>query len=262
MTDFMYSMLVGLLFAGGSVGIVIASYLAARRLLHPGAEGDRTHDVAVAIGTRIVTLHGLILALVYAQELGDYKDVRGMVTDEATAVADVFNDARRYGGDAVTEIQRGLARYLDVVVRVEWDMLGHRQGLSPDAWRAWDGVNERILDLTPTSERERALASRMRDRMAAIAKARSMRGATASSGFSSIFWAPALIGLALVVVPFYVYRPTRSHLALLSVFGVYSGVILFFIYAFSNPFAPPGKLEPEPLAYLLSRDLGAVLKPK
>lgn len=260
MTDLVYSILIGVLFASGSVGLVIGSYLIARRLLHPGAEGDRTHDVAVAVGTRIVTLHGLILALVYAQELGDYKDVRGVITDESTAVADVFNDARRYGGEAVTDIQRGLARYLDVVVREEWEMLGRREGLSPDAWRTWDSVNERVLDLAPATDRERALAGRMREGMSAIAKARSKRGATASSGFSGIFWAPALIGLALVAAPFYVYRPTRSHLALLAVFGFYSGVILFFIYAFSNPFAQPGKLEPEPFTHLLAGEVGQRLK--
>lgn len=260
MADFAYSVLVGLLFACGSVCLVLGFYFLARSLLLPDEPGDRTHDVAVAVGTRIVTLHGLILALVYAQELGDYKDIRGVVTDEATAVADVFNDARRYGGDATTEIQRGLARYLDLVVREEWGALGRREGLSSDAWRTWDTVNERVLNLAPANDRERALASRMRDRMSSISKARSTRGATASSGFSGIFWAPALIGLALVAVPFYVYRPTRSHIALLSVFGFYSGVILFFIYAFSNPFAPPGRLEPEPFTHLLAGEIGQRLK--
>ena len=259
MIDFAHSALLGLLFAGGAVALVLGSCFLARYLLTSGEERDRTHDVAVAVGSRIVTLHGLILALVYAQELGDYKDVRGVIVDESVAVADVYNDARRYGGDAATDIQRGLARYLDAVVRLEWDMLGRKEGLSPDAWRAWEDVNERVLDLAPTNDRQRTLSARMRDRMAAIAKAHSMRGATASSGFSGIFWAPALIGLALVAVPFCVYRPTRSHIALLSVFGFYSGVILFFIYAFSNPFAPPGKLDPRPFQHLLEGDIGKSL---
>ncbi|WAJ29423.1 hypothetical protein [Antarcticirhabdus aurantiaca] len=73
--------------------------------------------------------------------------------------------------------------------------------------------------------------------------------------FSGVFWAPAIAGLALLSVPFQVYRPTRGHLLLLTTFGIYSGVVLFFIYAFSDPFRSPGKLEPVAFERLLSVDL-------
>jgi uncharacterized membrane protein len=259
MPGFILSIFTGLLFVTGALAIVFSCYALARKLLAPGAEGDRTHDAANTIAVRIAALHGLILALVYAQELDDYKGIRNNLMEESVAIADVYNDAKRHGGPLVVPVQEGLARYLVLVVGEEWRMLGHRQGLSPKAWEEWDGVYNRLLDLTPTTDRERYLIERMRDRVTEIARFRQIREQTAGGGFSGLFWGPALIGLALLAVPFYVYRPSRTHLLLLSIFGAYSGIILFFIFAFSNPFQQPGKLEPRPFLNLLAGDIGKSL---
>jgi hypothetical protein len=254
--DFAFSVLVGGAFVAASVALVLSSYFIARRLLQPGNEGDRTHEVAGNVAVRIATLHGLILGLVYAQELDDYKGVRSVLTDEAIAVSDVYNDARRYGGELAAPVQTGLAEYLTIVVDEEWRLLGRHQGLSPRAWQVWEGVYGQLLDIAPTNERERYLSQRMKDRITAIARFRQLRETTSTSRFAGLFWGPALIGLALVAAAFYVYRPTRTHLALFSLFGAYSGVILFFIFAFSNPYAAPGKLNPTPFQHLLEGDVG------
>ena len=261
MPDTINSAFIGAAFVGTAILVVFACYFAARRMLHPGEEGDRTYDMASTVAVRIAALHGLILALVYAQELGDYKDIQSVLAQESIAVSDVFNDIRRYGGPEVAPVQAGLADYLRIVVGEEWDLLGRREGLSPKAWTEWEAVYGRILDLDPTTPRETFLAGRLRERTAAIAGFRQSREVTAAGGFGGVFWAPALIGLALLAVPFYSFRPTRTHLLLMATFGAYSGVILLFIYAFANPFEPPGKLEPLPFQRLLEGEIGRNLPP-
>lgn len=262
MAGFGISIITGLLFVSGALAIVFACYALTRRLLPPAQEGDRTHDAAGTIAVRIAALHGLILALVYAQELDDYKGIRNNLMEEAVAISDVYNDARRYGEPVALPIQAGLARYLVVVVGEEWDKLGRHEGLSGNGWSEWEGVYQILLDLTPATDRERYLAQRMRNRVTEIARYRQIRGQTAIGGFSGLFWGPALIGLALLAVPFYVYRPTRTHVFLLAIFGTYSGIILFFIYAFANPFEQPGKLEPRPFLHLLEGEIGQTLPPE
>lgn len=254
--DLLYSVAVGIVFVAGTILVVLGSYFVTRRLIGPGADGDRTIEVAANVAVRVATLHSLILGLVYAQELDDYKGVRSNLVDEAIAISDVFNDARRYGGEATATVQGGLSRYVAVVVDEEWADLGARRGLSARAWREWETVYEAILNLAPVAERERFLAQRMRDRIAVVARYRQLREAPTRSHFSGLFWAPAIIGLVIVSAAFYVYRPTRTHLVLLGLFGAYSGVILFFIFAFANPYAEPGKLEPRPFQQLLLGDLG------
>ncbi len=259
MADFLLSAAVGLTVAVVAIAVVLGSYFTARKLLNAGEDKDRTHDVALAIGGRIAGLYGLILALVYAQELNDYKDIRAALLEEAVAVSDVFNDIHRYGGPQVAPIQTDLARYVSTVSNEEWDMLGDGRGLSQKAWAEWDEAYGLVLDLAPSTDRQRFLANRMRDRITAIARFRQERAASVGDNFNAVFWPPAFIGLILLAIPFYVYRPTRSHVILLSAFGAYAGVILFFIFVFSNPFKKPERIEPLPFEQLLQGNIGKML---
>ncbi|TNC64509.1 DUF4239 domain-containing protein [Rubellimicrobium roseum] len=250
------SILLGASFVLGTVALVLGSYLLARRVLHPGQDGDGTAEVVAQVAVRVATLHSLVLGLVYAQELDAYKNLRATLSEEAVAIADVFNDAQRFGGVAMEPVQQGLARYIGLVVEEEWPMLASERRLSPEAWAQWEDVYERLLDLTPTTERERYLADRMRERISTVARFRQLREATSMDRFTVLFWLPALFGLVIVAMAFYIYRPTRTHLVLLSLLGTYSGVILFFIFAFGNPYAAPGKLEPRPFQALLAGEIG------
>ncbi|OXT01694.1 hypothetical protein B7H23_01665 [Notoacmeibacter marinus] len=249
------SLLTGLLFLAAAVALVLTTYALARRFMPE--QDDKTADAASSIGFRIAALHGLILALVYAQELDDYKTVRQILTNEAVAIADIFNDMRRFGGAEVETVQAGLADYLQIAATDELGSLGDGDGLLLAGWRRWENVYENLLNLESENERQRFLQQTMLDRSKQIASFRQQREAAASDNYSSLFWGPAIIGVILLAIPYYVFRPTRSHLFLLGVFGLYSGVILFFIYAFANPFREPGKLIAPTMNELLDGEIGA-----
>lgn len=261
MPEFLASGFSGSAFAIGATAIVLGSYALARKFRPTGGEADRTSKVARSVAFWIAALYGLILGLVYAQELRTYKDIQTALTDEANAISDIYNDMRRYGGGEVGPVLDGLEQYVTTVVDSEWDSLGQDKGLSPKAWTDWEGIYGRLLGLEPITERERWLANRMRVRLTDIAELREKRGAGVDGRLSSLFWTPALVGLALISIPFYVFRPTPTHLVLLSTFSIYSGVILFVIYAFSNPFRPPGKLEPVAFERLLHGRLNGTSSP-
>ena len=259
MTDSVNSTVIGLMSTALAVAIVLIAYSLARRFLQPGHETDRTFELAGNVGVRIAALHGLILALVYAQELDDYKALRTVLVQEAVAVSDVWNDAKRYGESLEPAVQHGMAAYLQEVVANEWPRLAERKGLSGRAWTTWDDVYVQILDANPESPRQEYLRGRMLDRVTEIASFRQQREAVAQRTFAILFWIPALVGLALLAVPFYLSRPSKTHLILMSLFGAYSGMVLFFIYAFSNPFQAPSRLEPIPFQHLLDGAIGRTL---
>lgn len=259
MMEFVCSLLIALLFVAIAISLVLFPYFLTRKLVAFNGDTDRTYDAASAVAFRIAALHGVILALVYAQELTDFQSIRTVLTEEAVALADVFYDAGRYGGPQSEAIQRDLADYTALVVNQEWDMLGRGAGLSPEAGQRWNDTYLTLLDLAPASARQNFLADRMLKRVTDIARFRQLRLSTATDGFSYIFWAPALIGTMLVAVPFCVFPPTRANLMLLCLFATYSGIILFFIFAFDNPFSVPGRLDPEPFQYLLRNEMGNLL---
>ena len=84
----------------------------------------------------------------------------------------------------------------------------------------------------------------MVDKIREIAKLRQARENSALNTLNILFWIPAVAGLFLVAMPYFVFSPTRLNLTLLTVYGGFSGLVLFVIYAFSDPFSPPNRLEP------------------
>ena len=133
-----------------------------------------------------------------------------------------------------------------VVSGPEWELLGTERRLSGDGWAARDRAYQAVLNLQPANLREARLRDQMLDRLTDIARFRQLRGEVAHTRSGGVFWIPAIAGLALVSIPFFVFAPTRANRLLISSFGAFSGLILFLIAAFSNPFSHPFRVAPGP----------------
>lgn len=257
--------LVALLWVGGAILLVLGVHWSARRLMPPPGEPDAdrhvysgvVRDMASATGFRIAAFYGVILALVYAHELGEYQTVRDGLAGEATAIADVFHDAGRYGEPVATPVRQAMATYVSFVVDREWDLLGEERRLSNRAWAARDVAYDTLLDAEAVTPRQVALRQQMLKRIADITHYRHMRQEVAAKDFGMVFWVPAIVGLILVTIPFYVYPPGRVTHVLLSCFGAFAGLILFFIQGFASPFTSPFRTPPGAFERLLETDIGA-----
>jgi hypothetical protein len=258
------------LWIGGSILLVLAVHAAGRRWMAPPPAPEGTppaadghdhppvvRDAAQVIGLRTAALFGVILAMVYAQELGQYQQVREGLSSEAVAIADVFHDAGRYGGDVAAPVQAAMRDYVRYVVEREWRLLGTEKRLSRRAWDARERAYTTILDAVPSTPREVALRERMLARLGVIAEHRHLREEWAEQGFSVAFWLPALAGLVLVTLPLCVFPPTRHTRLLLASLGAYAGLVLFFVHAFSSPFTYPLHHPPGAFERLLENDFDA-----
>lgn len=226
-----------------TVGSVLAVYFAARFLLHP-EPNDATVDLAGKVLLRIAALHGLVLALVFASEVVEYNQLSFESAIETNAVSDAYYDADRYGKEATAAIRTALRIYLQIAATTEWTSLGEGEGLQPAAWKAWDEAYNAALDLVPASPKEEALRDNILAKIHLIAESRDLREHHAKISLSSLFWVAALAGVILIAVGFYPYPPKRENLVLLICYSIYTGLILFTIYAMSNPYINPAALEP------------------
>jgi hypothetical protein len=263
-------LLLALLWIGGSIGLVLVVHAAGRRWIAPpptlegappAADGHdhppAVRDAAQVIGLRTAALFGVILAMVYAQELGQYQQVREGLSREAVAIADVFHDAGRYGGEVAAPVQAAMRDYVRYVVEREWRLLGTEKRLSRRAWDARERAYTAVLDAVPSTPREVALRERMLARLGVIAEHRHLREEWAEQGFGVAFWLPALAGLVLVTLPLCVFPPTRQTRLLLATLGAYAGLLLFFVQAFSSPFTYPLHDPPGAFERLLENDFDA-----
>lgn len=238
-----WGILVGVIIIGGTILATLGAYSFMRRVTGGDPEGvDR--DLASSVVFRISALHGLILALVFAQEMFQYEQLKYASATEADAVADVYFDAGRYDPLAKLPIQKALGEYARLVIEEEWPALATERRLSQAAWNQWDAAYQAVLDLAPANKRQESLRDHMLQQVHVISQQRIQREATVGDSINGIFWVAALSGVVFIALAYYPYQPDRRSLMLIAMFGAYTGIILFFIYAFSDPYRPPAELSP------------------
>ena len=240
---------IGSIFVGGTIALTLACYFL-MRWMSGNEHENHERDLASSVVFRVSALHGLILALVFAQEMFSYQQLRLQTATEANAIADIYFDAGRYGDTEKVKIQKELSDYIRVVIDKEWRGLGETNRLSPEAWTQWDEAYRAILDLVPTNPRQQSLRNHMLDRIYLVSESRTKRESTVADALSGIFWFAAISGMIFIALAYYSYPPTRRNVVLISLFGAYTGVILFLIYAFSNPYMQPAELSPGPFLRL------------
>ena len=233
-----------LIFVGGAIFLIFVPYVVLRALFSKRLGGD-TETVAVNVMFRIGALHGLILALVFADVLIQFNSMRNNVAQEAAAVGDLLNNLKNYGPEETAQITDSVHAYLNSVIFEEWPALSD-QVLQRQTWLQWELFYLSILDLEPTSARDESLRERLIRDAEEIANSREQRLFTVAQGLSTPFWVIAIVGFFFVTIPFFVYKPKLANLFLLTIFGAYNGMIIYFILALSSPFMGPVSLEPTP----------------
>ncbi|MGZ9809759.1 bestrophin-like domain [Pseudoroseicyclus sp. H15] len=234
------SLLYGVLCVGGIIALALCSYGLTRWALRSKVTED-TRDLAGSVLFRIASLHGLVLALVFAQDLSGIRDVAVSASREATLVADIYYDATRFDAETTANLRSELAQYAMIVVEEEWPLLAEERHMAPRAWEKWDLAYQEVLNLTPTTPRQERLLAFMLADVRELSALRDERENVAQSPALPLFLWAALVGVILIGAAYFTWPATALNIALISGFGAFTGLIVYMIVAFSNPFAAPGR---------------------
>lgn len=235
--------LVALLVVGASCALSLVPYLLARRLLISRTD-ERSADLAGSVLFRVGALHSLILALVFAQELLNFNETRHSMTREAALVGNVYYDLARFDDAATAPLRSHLRAYADIVRDREWRLLATESRLDPEAWTAWQLAYEGILDLEASGHRQTALRDIMIEQAREISALRISRESASLVTVNDLFLYAAVAGIVIMSIAYFPFAPTAVNLTLLLAFATYTGLVLYFIIAFSNPFSGGGIVEP------------------
>jgi hypothetical protein len=232
-----------LIFAGCAVG-VFAVYFAARAVAGRDVPADTT-QLATTVGLRVATLHGLIIALVFAQLALVFRNLETELSEEAQTVSDIYFDARRHGGPGADAIVEAARRYVDLVLDHEWAEA--RTGANvpdPEAQDAVASIYDAALGLAGATPAEAALRDAIIVNVRELGELRFARESRSQPTQAVPFWFAAVSGLVLMSACFFAFDPTRRNLALIGAFGIYNGIVLALIHMYSHPFTAPGALDP------------------
>lgn len=246
-------------FIVGSIGLAWFAYFGMRALAASRADQE-TRDLAGGVVRGIAAVQGLILAFVFSQELYEYQRVREALVEEATAVGDIYYDIGRYDAPRAHEVRTALIDYVRHVAAVEWDELGRSERLSQHGWDLREAVYGVVLDLEPETPREQDLRAHMIDRVQRIGELRWLRESSAHAGVLPAFWLAIGTGLVLVSAALFTYPPRLVSLALLSFYAGFLGLLLLFVFAFSNPFGSPWRIAPTEFQHMFVGEFGQQLR--
>uniref|UniRef100_UPI003B5215D2 bestrophin-like domain n=1 Tax=Roseovarius indicus TaxID=540747 RepID=UPI003B5215D2 len=249
-----------LTFVVATIAIALASYFVTRAIFSLRHDKGDT-DLASSIVVRISALHALILALVFAQEIVNVRDISTAASREAVLVGDTFYDLRRYDDEGTRDIRTHMAEYTRAVLYEEWPSLARDKVLSQEAWAAWEAAYGGILSLTPDDERQRVLKNLMVTQIRELSGLRRQRENAELAGVHTLFLLAAIAGIVLTSAAFFTQPPNPQNIFLIASFSAYTGLVIFFIFAFADPYSPPAPVKPIGFERIYAGEIRALAPP-
>jgi hypothetical protein len=214
----------------------------------------KTSQVAETVAVRIGALHALILALIFAEAQSTHAELRQEVSKEITTLEHLVLHLNQWDGSEKDELHSQLRAYVQAILQNEWRVAAPVSG-SPEAKRAYDALDLALLDLKADTPRQQSLRARMIIDMDTLQDHRKIRLSLFHRGLPGLFWLVALTGFAITVGLFFTVPATPLHMAMLSVYGAYTGLVLYFILALSHPYVGPAAIDASPYGLILEDEL-------
>jgi len=214
----------------------------------------RTRDVVETVAVRIGTVHGLILALVFAEAQSAHTSLQQDVSKEIATIEHISLQLNQWNAPGEETLRKDLAAYVASVLHNEWQPSVSLSG-SREAARAYNKLDSSILNLNAETPQQESLRARMIANMDDLQDHRKARLSLLHRGLPGLFWWMALTGFAIIVGCFLVFPVTPVHIAILSVYGAYTGLALYFILALSHPYAGPAAIDTSAYTLVLNDDL-------
>lgn len=225
-------------------------FLLGRRLLRLSKGADSV-DLAKEVLKQVGAIHGLILALVFADVLGHYGALRENIAGEASLLGAIYYDLRRYDDAQAEAVRPLLVRYATCVVDQEWQSLRHDR-LSAECWYRYDDLFSALLALPATSAGKRLLLRELVGQLEEVERYRHQRLFEAQYHKPALFWIIAVVGFLVSCGLIGIFRPQRLNLLIAAGYSMLTGLVFFFIFAVTDPFDELVRLPPEPFETFLA----------
>ena len=222
----------------------LACYGLARRLLASHIAVDSELLTARIIG-RLGALHALILALIFAQEIADYRDVYAVVSREASAIGDVYRGLQDYDAQASgasASVRAQVVDYVTNLIEIDQEALAEDR-LSYRSWHSYQRINRQLMNLSAANDHQKDLRAQMLADWDKVSEFHQRLRTTAHNEVPQFLWLVMLAGFLVVVFACYVYRPSLANLVTLGMFAAFNGLVMYVIFSIANPFTGPAAID-------------------
>ncbi len=194
-------------------------------------------------------LVSLMLSLAFAEVVVDLRAIENAIEREAVAISDMFSDLQLFDVEGTREIRSILVDYTQAMIDDDWpslanDSLGLRAGLLHMQ------IEARVMKLEPATASQEHLWSRILADLDAASDYRLIRLDSALAE-PPVYIYVVFFGFLVTMTCFGIYRPQIPIVALVSLYTVFIGLVLYLILALSDPFKGGFAVDPATLEHLV-----------
>jgi len=244
-------LLVGLLSGLGVAFAGIALQFAGHYLFKRFGDED-TKDVAGVAGFRVAAIFGIACGLIFAASAAYLIEIKRDLQDEARLIGTLqFLVRNAQGLPNKSEVRDNLSAFAERSLK-EWQA---REGVGSAGRLTSNYLGESCRGMLPSDDDTPDIAWAKSQFQRSCSKLLDLRGKKLISSreplVSTPFWAFFAICFAFLAFLFGVFRLTPINIAFACIFYFTTGVTGAIIFAMSNPYREPGKVDATPLLLLL-----------
>ena len=238
---------------GVSVGLALAGFLVARRLVSFDLREAQNSNTAVMFGALYV-MYGLIVGFSAYFVSYQYDTAQKTAQGEAASVEEIHRLAEGFPEAKRGEVQDLAESYARLVVAEGWPEM--REGrTSARAGATADELRRSVLAFESRTETEGALYSQILTLVAELDEGRALRLLEVKEGIPSILWVVLLVG-GVVTVGFTYLLGVQTeglHIVMILAYTLVLALILYAIRALDYPFDGLAQVGPDAFEAALSR---------
>jgi hypothetical protein len=160
---------------------------------------DTHHNMIEAMLGVVGTLFSLLLGLLVAAAINNYRDVKDQVSLEANGVADVFRVARGLSDVDRPRIRNICRQYVDALVKEEWPAMEQNK-MSEKAWAVYQDLWEAAVAVNPSDNRESNLQQSILSSIQSVGENRRARAVTSTNNLPAPLWITIAAGSLITIV--------------------------------------------------------------
>ena len=192
-----------------------------------------------------------MLALAFSEVIGEMRTIRSSIQREAVAISDIFDVLKLFDLEGTREIRTILFDYAQAVIDDDWPALADDK-LSPRVGTLKNQLAKAVINLKPATTTQGKLVSNILADIDALSDYRVIRLDSALA--QAPIYVPVIIfGFLVTMACFGVYRPHLPLVALVTLYTVFVGLVLYLILAMSDPFQGDIGVAPTSFEYLVEK---------
>jgi hypothetical protein len=194
-------------------------------------------------------LVSLMLALAFSEVIIEQRTIRNAVQRETVAISDIFSVLKLFDPEGTREFQTIVVDYAQAVIDDEWPALADDR-LSQRAGALKMQMAKGVLNLKPTTPTQERLVSLIIADIDALSDYRVIRLDSALAQ-RPVYVYVIIFGFLVTMACFGAYRPQTTIVALVFLYTVFVGLVLYLVLAMSDPFQGDIGIAPTAFEHLV-----------